>query len=84
MKKLLFILGLLLPAVSFADYNGSLYDPKYGNLLYLRVYQPIGQICVQVNSMNHICWTTGVVTNNLLLETGAFLLLENGTDLTLE
>lgn len=82
MKKLLFFL-FLLPAVSFADYNGSLFDPKYGNLLYIRVYQPTGKICVQVNSMNHICWTV-VTTPSLLLEDGTFILLEDGGKLNLE
>lgn len=85
MKKLfLFIFVGLLNAPLFPDYNGSLFDPVTGYLLYIRVYQPTDQICVQINSANHICWSTPVTNNNLLLQDGTSFFLEDSGELILE
>lgn len=81
--KIFFFLILFLSAPLYADYNGSLFDPVTGDLLRVRVYLPLNQICVQINSANHICWSS-IISNDLLLEDGNFFLLQDSGKLILE
>ena len=76
---------VFLPVWVGADYTGNVFDPKTGSIVYLRLYFPTNQDCIQVNFMNHVCWTTVVAPPDiLLLEDGTKFLLEDGTNLLLE
>lgn len=82
MKKLLF-LTFFLSTSAYADLNGSLFDPVTGDLLRVRVYFPSDELCVQINSANHICWSYPN-SNFILLENGTYFLLEDGSKALLE
>lgn len=85
MKKLIFILAaLFMASAAKASYiinpraNGN--RLTCGNTYYIL---PDVTTLYTLNCPGN-CLTSGAATNNLLLETGAFLLLENGVDLVLE